>query len=105
MADFDTTVRNLVIAGEDYTLRQIAVLHAIQREDGRSTGELAAELSLSKPAVTRACDKLKVERSLIKRTGDADDRRKVVLTLTKKGTDFLDRIAGGFEPVKKGRKA
>lgn len=106
MADFITTVHNLVTEGQDYTMRQIAVLAAVAAEQNRSVKHLAGELKLSKPAITRACDKLSAD-GLVARAVSSEDRRQVRISLTKKGAEFAERLQSGFEPipVKKKRAA
>lgn len=66
--------------------RQVAILLTIRANPGVSTGPVAMALGLSKPAVTRAADKL-AEMGLVKRAIEPSDRRMVRLVpvASKKG--------------------
>ena len=66
--------------------RQVAILLTIRATPGVSTGPVAKALGLSKPAVTRAVDKLAKMR-LVKRAMDPSDLRMVQLlpVASKKG--------------------
>jgi DNA-binding MarR family transcriptional regulator len=57
----------------------------------QSLGQLGTELALAPPSMTRLADRLE-ERGLIRRERDADDRRKVVATLTDEGRQLLSAI-------------
>ena len=64
--------------------QQAAVLLEIVENPGASTGVVAQHLEMSKPAVTRATQRLR-NRGLITSTPDADDRRRVHLQATDDG--------------------
>lgn len=102
MTDFASTTTNMVRENIDLTLRQCAVLLAAtdERLKGQSVAAYALHLGISKPAVTRACDKL-AEMNLLKRAASTDDRRKVLIDVTKDGAAMVDRIRGGFLPKAK----
>jgi len=61
------------------TCRQVAIYLAIKANPDLSIGPLAEALSIPKPPVTRAVDKLQ-EMGLVRRVTDPYDRRKVKLT-------------------------
>lgn len=52
---------------------------------------LAATFAISKPAVTRATDKLE-ELDMVRREIDKEDRRSVNISITPKGSSFLRRL-------------
>lgn len=52
---------------------------------------LAATFGISKPAVTRAADKLE-ELDMVRREIDKEDRRSVNISITPKGSSFLRRL-------------
>jgi DNA-binding MarR family transcriptional regulator len=56
-----------------------------------STGELAAELGISAPAVTQLTDRL-LKKRLIERRSMPADRRSVIVVLTAKGKRAVDRF-------------
>ena len=76
--------------GPDLTLRQLAVLLNIYLEpDGRHTVRgLAAALNISKPAITRALDRLE-DLAFAKRQIDPLDRRSVLARRTPAGTAYF----------------
>lgn len=76
----------------DLSARQMAVLLAAYLDAGRSTvRELAVRLKISKPAVSRAIDRLE-ELDLVRRRPDERDRRSVVLARTVRGSVFLSEL-------------
>ena len=75
--------------GPDLSARQLSVLLTCYLHDGGHTVRgLAAELNVSKPAITRALDRLG-ELDLARRKVDPLDRRSVLVQRTLKGTAFL----------------
>src|SRR5918998_1376468 len=75
--------------GPDLSARQLSVLLTVYLNDGPHTVRgLAAELNVSKPAITRALDRLG-ELDLARRKVDPMDRRSVIVQRTLKGTAFL----------------
>jgi len=67
----------------ELTLAQARVLRRLAKEP-RSLGQLGTDLLLAPPSMTRLADRLE-ERGLIARSRDAEDRRKVLVTLTAEG--------------------
>jgi DNA-binding MarR family transcriptional regulator len=81
----------------DLSSRQIGVFLTSYLDDpegGHTVRGMAAHLNISKPAVTRALDRL-AEFDFIRRETDPHDRRSVLVKKTPKGTVFL-RTFGGF---------
>ncbi|MBW7852510.1 MAG: MarR family transcriptional regulator [Rhodospirillales bacterium] len=73
----------------DLSARQMAVLLTIYLSPPPHTVRgLAATLNVSKPAITRALDRLS-EYGLLKRKVDDADRRSVLVQRTVKGSVFL----------------
>jgi DNA-binding MarR family transcriptional regulator len=72
------------------TLVQVRVLRRLAKQP-QSLGQLGTELALAPPSVTRLVDRLE-ERALIERQRDAEDRRKVVATLTDEGRRLVSAI-------------
>ena len=76
----------------DLSLRQLAVLGQLTDAASPLTVRgLAAELNVSKPAITRAMDRLNLA-GLAKRAADPKDKRSVLLKPTPKGRE-LARLA------------
>ena len=85
----DTIVALVRRDGPDLSARQLGVFLTCYLQDGAHTVRgLAAELHVSKPAITRALDRLG-ELDLARRKIDPLDRRSVLVQRTLKGTGFL----------------
>ena len=90
----DTIVALVRRDGPDLSARQLGVLLTCYLQDGAHTVRgLAAELNVSKPAITRALDRLG-ELDLARRKVDPMDRRSVLVQRTLKGTAFLRDLRG-----------
>lgn len=77
----------------DLSARQMALLLTVYLTPPPHTVRgLAATLNVSKPAITRALDRLS-ELGLIKRKVDDSDRRSVLVQRTVKGSVFLREFA------------
>lgn len=75
--------------GPDLSARQLAVLLSVYLSEGPHTVRgLAADLNVSKPAITRALDRLG-ELDLARRKVDPADRRSVLVQRTARGSTFL----------------
>lgn len=73
----------------DLTARQMAMLLAVYlMEPPHTVRGLAVLLRISKPAVTRAVDRLS-DLELVRRKMDTDDRRSVLIDRTVRGSVFL----------------
>ena len=85
----DTIVALVRRDGADLSARQLGVFLTCYLQDGAYTVRgLAAELNVSKPAITRALDRLS-ELELARRKVDPMDRRSVLVQRTLKGAAFL----------------
>ena len=73
----------------DLTARQMALLLSVYLTPPPHTVRgLAATLKVSKPAITRAIDRLS-EMDMVRRKADEADRRSVLIQRTVKGSVFL----------------
>lgn len=96
MADYLKTTIAACQAGDDHTTRQMALLALVGRGKHPKRFKLVAdELSISKPATTRAADRL-VSEGLMQRVPVAEDARQVDLALTDAGRALLARAQAGF---------
>ena|ERR1700712_698112 len=85
----DTVVSLVRRDGADLSARQLGVFLTCYLQDGPHTVRgLAADLNVSKPAITRALDRLG-ELDLARRKVDPLDRRSVLVQRTMKGAAFL----------------
>jgi DNA-binding MarR family transcriptional regulator len=90
----DTVVALVRRDGADLSARQLGVfLTCYLNEGGHTVRGLAADLNVSKPAITRALDRLG-ELDLARRKVDPLDRRSVLVQRTTKGSAFLRDLRG-----------
>lgn len=78
--------------GPDLTTRQLGVLMTCALDDrGNTVRGLAAALNISKPAITRAVDRLS-DLELLRRAPDPSDRRSVLVYAMPAGRAFMSYI-------------
>lgn len=88
----DTVVSLVRREGPDLTARQLGVLLICYLEDGPHTVRgLAARLTVAKPAITRALDRLE-EFAFARRLQDPRDRRSIVVSRTPEGEAFMEQL-------------
>jgi DNA-binding MarR family transcriptional regulator len=95
--------------GPDLSSRQLGVMLTSYLTDGPHTVRgLAAKLNVSKPAITRALDRLG-DLDLARRKADPSDRRSVLVQRTPKGNAFMrdlrSTILGAENRVNEAAKA
>ena len=80
--------------GPDLSARQLGVfLTCYLESEAQTVRGLAAKLNVSKPAITRALDRLS-EFDFVRRKTDPLDRRSVLVQRTPPGTAFLRELRG-----------
>lgn len=100
----DTVVSLVRRDGPDLSARQLGVFLTCYLRDGAHTVRgLAAELNVSKPAITRALDRLG-ELDLARRKVDPLDRRSVLVQRTVKGAAFLRDLRSIMNEASTGSK-
>lgn len=78
--------------GDDLSSRQLAVfLNCYLQEGAHTVRGLSTDLEISKPAVTRALDRL-CELDLARRKSDPADRRSVLVQRTTRGSSYLREL-------------
>lgn len=82
--------RNL--RNENMSLAQLAALHFIDQHNQIRIGELCEELDLPQPAASRLISEM-VDRGLLERREDAEDRRAKVITLSAAGRQLIEAIS------------
>ena len=88
----DTVVSMVRRDGPDLSARQLGVFLTCYLQEGAHTVRgLAAELNVSKPAITRALDRLG-ELDLARRKVDPMDRRSILVQRTLKGAAYLREL-------------
>jgi DNA-binding MarR family transcriptional regulator len=90
-----TLVASVSNDGLDLTNRQLAVFLKIYLEPStdHTVRGLAALLNISKPAITRALDRLE-GLEFAKRETDPNDRRSVIARRTSAGSTYLRTLSG-----------
>lgn len=89
----DTLTESVRRDAPDLSARQMAIVLRVYMENGPHTVRgLASELNISKPAVTRALDRLS-DLGYVRRQKDPQDRRSVQVQRTVKGSVFLSEFA------------
>jgi DNA-binding MarR family transcriptional regulator len=76
---------------EDMSVAQLAALHVVDQAGELRQSLLADELGMSPSATSRLVDAL-VQRGLVERREDPDDRRARALRLSRHGAELLDDI-------------
>ncbi len=100
----DTIVALVRRDGADLSARQLGVFLTCYLRDGAHTVRgLAADLNVSKPAITRALDRLG-ELDLARRKVDPLDRRSVLVQRTPKGAAFLRDLRSIMNEASTGSK-
>ncbi len=77
---------------EQLSFEHWQVVSALRVRPGMTMSELAQVAVLPPATVTRYVDAL-VSRALVLRRIDADDKRRVVVALSARGTELVDRLA------------
>lgn len=98
----DTMVASVRSDTTDLSARQLAVFLKVYLEPGteHTVRGLATELNVSKPAITRALDRL-AEFDLTKRETDQQDRRSVIVRRTPSGSAYLRTLNGYLNDASK----
>ncbi len=88
----DTIVSMVRRDGPDLSARQLGVfLTCYLQDEAHTVRGLAADLNVSKPAITRALDRLG-ELDLARRKVDPMDRRSILVQRTLKGAAYLREL-------------
>ncbi len=80
----------------DMPMGQFKAMATITMFGPQAVGELGRRLGVSEPAASLLVDKLE-ERGLARRTRDAQDRRRTLVTATAAGEDLASRLRQGRE--------
>ncbi len=75
----------------ELTMPQVRTLFALLREGESRMGTLASQLGVSLSSATGLVDRL-VEKHLVERWVDPEDRRSVVVRLAAEGQDLVERL-------------
>ncbi|MEO7854404.1 MAG: MarR family winged helix-turn-helix transcriptional regulator [Rubrivivax sp.] len=79
------------IADDEFTEEHWRILHVLSDEQGRSMGDLADQVLLNGPALTKNIDRL-VSRGVVQRAADDADSRKVLVFISDLGLEVVARL-------------
>ena len=79
------------LGDEEFTEEHWRILHVLSDEQGHSMGELAEQVLLNGPALTKNMDKL-VSRGVVQRAADDFDNRRVWVFITDLGLSVVARL-------------
>ena len=98
----DMLTASVASDGPDFSARQLSVFLKVYLEPGteHTVRGLAAALNVSKPAITRALDKLQ-DFDFTKRETDPKDRRSIIVRRTTKGSAYLGTLNGYLNAASK----
>jgi DNA-binding MarR family transcriptional regulator len=98
----DTLAASVRSDQSDLSARQLTVFLKVYLEPGteHTVRGLAADLNISKPAISRALDRLE-EFDLAKRETDPKDRRSIIVKKTPAGTSHLGTLNGYLNAASK----
>ena len=89
-----------ILAKHGFTEQQWRVLRVLGEKGPSDAGQVACDSCILAPSLSRIISKLE-EDNYISRFVDANDGRRVNLTLTKKGQDIINKIAPDLEFIYK----
>jgi len=75
---------------EGLTMPRLRALFYLGRSGAVPVGQIATGLGISQPSATETLEKL-VSKGLVERTADPSDRRVVLVGLTERGKEMIDR--------------
>lgn len=79
------------LGDEDFTEEHWRILHVLSDQAGRSMGQLAEQVLMNGPALTKNIDRL-VSRGLVQRAADEVDNRRVWVFISDLGLEVVGRL-------------
>jgi DNA-binding MarR family transcriptional regulator len=84
------------LQSEGVSVEQWRVLEVLGDRKGLSMGEIADLALMNHPALTKMTDRM-VARGLVHRLPDPQDQRRVLVTMTDRGLDLVNRVRSHVE--------
>ena len=81
------------VAAQGVTVAEWVVMRSLYGQDPMAPSRVAAEIGMTRGAITKLADRL-IAKSLIVRRSSAEDGRSQTLALTKQGTELVPALAG-----------
>jgi len=85
---FDAEIHRL--SGSELTAPQAKVIFCLGNTDGMTCSDITDRTLITKGTLTGVIDRLE-EKGLVKRWGDSDDGRRIIVDLTKEGKNVFKR--------------
>jgi DNA-binding MarR family transcriptional regulator len=82
----------LIAAGKTNALSTKIILQVYLSDEEPLVNKLAEQMSVSAPAISRTLDNLEKRGLLKRRRNEKEDRRQVHVSLTSRGSIFIDKI-------------
>jgi DNA-binding MarR family transcriptional regulator len=80
------------VAAQGVTVAEWVVMRSLYGKDSMTPSRLAADIGMTRGAITKLADRL-IAKSLIVRRSRPDDGRSQTLALTKRGTELVPELA------------
>jgi DNA-binding MarR family transcriptional regulator len=80
------------VAAKDVTVAEWVVMRSLYGSDPKAPSRLAAEIRITRGAITKLADRL-IAKSLIVRRSSTEDGRSQTLALTKRGNELVPELA------------
>jgi DNA-binding MarR family transcriptional regulator len=80
------------LADEGVTVAEWSVMRALHNVDAMAPSALAQSMGMTKGAISKLADRL-LDKGLLQRTDNPDDRRAHALSLTRAGRDMVPTLA------------
>lgn len=97
LAEIEYLLRvNVLLHGEGLSMQQYLLMRSIRAHEVHTMTRIATKVGHSTAAATGMIDHLE-DRMLVKRTHDREDRRRVLVSLTKKGISLIEKLEARFD--------
>lgn len=84
------------LVDKSLSLKQLHFLSHLAKEDNPTMTDISKMFGISTAAVTGMVDRLE-KLGYVERLHATDDRRKVIVLITEKGIEVVDKVQGGLE--------
>jgi DNA-binding MarR family transcriptional regulator len=86
------------LAPHKATAAEFPVLQCLWQRDGQTQSELCRRLSVEQPTLANTLSRM-VRDNLVRKTKDTNDRRQVIIKLTRRGRELEPVLSGSVEEV------
>ncbi|WP_022662025.1 MarR family winged helix-turn-helix transcriptional regulator [Paucidesulfovibrio longus] len=86
------------LAPHKATAAEFPVLQCLWQRDGQTQSELCRSLSVEQPTLANTLNRM-VRDNLVRKTKDTNDRRQVIIKLTRRGRELENVLSGSVDEV------